>query len=135
MTKASIVGVWRVKTPDAPFTYHMFTFHSDGTLMQSNPPAGNTSTSDTAGMGIWRTGKDDTVQARFEEYRLGFTDKTVTRGVVDFSLRLNGDTLSGSAMFTIYDAESGEQLRGPLTTVVTGSRVTFVGYTSASMNE
>ena len=125
MSATTIVGVWRVTTPDAPFAYHMFTFHSDGTFVQSNPPAGNTSTSDTAGMGIWRVQKDGTVQARFEEYRLDLSDNTVTRGVVDFMLQIKADRLSGNAAFTVYDAASGKHLQGPLTTDVSGTRVTF----------
>jgi hypothetical protein len=33
----AIVGAWLVKIPDAPFPLHMFVFHSDGTVVQSNP--------------------------------------------------------------------------------------------------
>src|SRR4051794_18441557 len=54
-----VVGTWLVKTPEAPFPYHMFTFHSDGTMLHSNPDAGDSSTSDSNGM----EGR------RFERYR------------------------------------------------------------------
>ena len=36
----TIVGTWFVKTPEAPFPYHMFVFHSDGTGKQSIPMPG-----------------------------------------------------------------------------------------------
>jgi len=32
-----IVGTWLAKLPRPLFRYHMFTFHSDGTILQSNP--------------------------------------------------------------------------------------------------
>jgi hypothetical protein len=42
-----------VKIPEAPFQYHMFVFNSDGTMLQSNPDAGDPNTSDSNGMGVW----------------------------------------------------------------------------------
>jgi len=50
---ASIVGVWSVTMPEAPFPYHLFVFHSDGTMQQANPDAGDAHTSDSNGMGVW----------------------------------------------------------------------------------
>src|SRR3954447_18984203 len=47
-----IVGVWFVQFPDAPFKYHMVTFHSDGTMEQANPDAGDAHASDSDGMGV-----------------------------------------------------------------------------------
>jgi hypothetical protein len=43
----SIVGTWLVKIPEAPFPWHPFIFHSDGTVQQSNPDAGDPNTSDS----------------------------------------------------------------------------------------
>ena len=48
-----IVGTWLVKIPEAPFPYHMFVFHADGTMLQSNPDAGDPNTSDSNGAGVW----------------------------------------------------------------------------------
>ena len=31
----------------------MFTFHADGTMLQSNPDAGDPRTSDSIGLGVW----------------------------------------------------------------------------------
>lgn len=118
----AIVGVWRVKTIGAPTPYHMFAFHSDGTMQQSNPPAGNTQTSDTAGMGVWAEQKGE-LKARFEEFRQDFKDGSTTHGVIDFNLKVTGDTLTGDCRFNIYDPESGEHLKGPLKATLTGQRV------------
>src|SRR5579862_5754851 len=52
---APIVGTWIVKAPQAPFPLHLFVFHSDGTVEQSNPDAGDPGTSDSNAMGVWVT--------------------------------------------------------------------------------
>jgi len=119
-----IVGAWRVKTEGAPFAYHMFAFHSDGTMQQSNPPAGNTESSDSAGLGIWAE-KDGVVKARFEEYRVAFEDGEVTRGVIDFTIHVEGDRLHGMCCFNIYDAKTDAHRKGPLAATLTGTRISF----------
>jgi hypothetical protein len=48
-----IVATWVVKAPEAPFPLHLFVFHSDSTVQQSNPDAGDPNTSDSNAMGIW----------------------------------------------------------------------------------
>jgi hypothetical protein len=48
------VGAWIVKIPDAPVPLHMFVFHSDGTVEQSDPDAGDPNSSDNNLMGAWR---------------------------------------------------------------------------------
>jgi hypothetical protein len=117
-----IVGVWRVKTIGAPFPYHMFAFHSDGTMQQSNPPAGNTETSDTAGMGVW-TEREGAIKARFEEFRLDVKNKTVTRGVIDFTITVTGDTLRGDSQFSVYSVDDNSLMKGPLAATLDGRRV------------
>lgn len=122
--KHPIVGVWRVKTVGAPFAYHMFAFHADGTMHQTNPPLGNTETSDTAGLGIWADHDGQAVKARFEEFRLAHADgTTVTHGAVDFTLKVVGDELLGECEFNIFDPENGTRLKGPLKATLTGQRV------------
>ncbi len=49
----AVVGTWFVTIPEAPFPYHLFVFHSDGTVLQSNPDAGDANTSDSNLMGAW----------------------------------------------------------------------------------
>jgi len=126
MAQHPIIGVWRVKTKGAPFAYHMFVFHSDGTMHQTNPPLGNTETSDTAGVGVWAAKDKNKVTARFEEYRLAQTDgATVTRGAVDFTIQVKGDSLTGTSVFNVFDPDTDELLKGPLKATLTGSRVTL----------
>jgi hypothetical protein len=127
-----IVGVWRVHVAGAPFAYHMFVFHADGTMQQSNPPAGNIQTSDTAGLGIWAeqpgsrsSSRDRTIQARFEEYRVDRADGAITRGVVDLTLQLAQNNLSGTARFNIYTAATDQHLAGPLEATLSGQKVTL----------
>lgn len=55
---ADIVDAWIVKIPDAPFPLHMFVFHSDGTVEQSNPEVGDPNISDSNLMGAWRADGD-----------------------------------------------------------------------------
>jgi hypothetical protein len=49
----AIVGAWLVKEPAAPFPYHMYVFNADGTMQQANPDAGDKTTSDSDGKGVW----------------------------------------------------------------------------------
>lgn len=106
----------------APFPYHMFAFHSDGTMQQSNPPAGNTETSDTAGLGVWEA-RGQKIKARFEEFRLDFKTGEVTRGAIDFNITVNGDVLTGDCQFNIYSVEDGSHVGGPHHATLEGERV------------
>jgi hypothetical protein len=82
---SSIVGTWIVKTPEAPFPYHMFVFHADGTLVQSNPDAGDPNTSDSNGIGVWVM--DATaIKGKFVEVTADrSTRQFVSRGEISFS--------------------------------------------------
>jgi hypothetical protein len=42
----SIIGAWFVRMPKAPYPYHLFIFHADGTVIQSNPESGDPGSSD-----------------------------------------------------------------------------------------
>ena len=118
----SIVGTWLVKTPEAPFPYHMFVFHSDGTMQQSNPDAGDPNTSDSSGMGVWAADADR-VKGKFVEVTADRTTRRfVSRGEISFLIKVNGDALSGTATAVFYDVE-GRRLRGPLAATLNGQRV------------
>ncbi|WP_347671847.1 hypothetical protein [Micromonospora sp. B11E3] len=123
MAPSPIVGVWRVRTEGAPVPYHMFAFHSDGTLHQSNPPLGNTITSDTAGLGVWQE-REGAVKARFEEYRLAYRDHSMTRGVIELTLSVSHNSFTGTAEFNVYDVDD-KHLDGPLHATVEGRKVTL----------
>ncbi|SCL25154.1 hypothetical protein GA0074694_4142 [Micromonospora inyonensis] len=124
MASSPIVGVWRVRAEGAPFPYHMFAFHSDGILHQSNPPAGNTTTSDTAGLGVWED-RGGAVKARLEEYRLACHDHSITRGVIELTLSVSHNSFTGTAEFNVYDVDD-KHLDGPLYATVEGQKVTLV---------
>jgi hypothetical protein len=108
--------------PEAPFPYHMFVFHSDGTVVQSNPDAGDRTTSDSNLMGVWISDQDD-IKGRLVEVTADrISGKFTSRVDVAFALRVEGDSFQGSATGTFLDPE-GKQLRAPVTTTMMGKRV------------
>lgn len=118
----SITGAWLVKSPEAPFPYHMFVFHSDGTMLQSNPDAGDPNTSDSNGVGVW-TPVAGRIKGKFVEVTADRTTRRfVSRGEISFLIQVNGDALRGTASAVFYD-EEGRQTKGPLTTTLEGRRV------------
>ncbi len=117
-----IVGVWFVQFPDAPFKYHMVTFHSDGTMEQANPDAGNAHTSDSDGMGVWeiRGGK---VVGKFVEVTADRASRQfVSRGEISFTLQTEGVLFSGTATGRFFDLNE-KMVVGPNNTAMTGTKV------------
>ncbi len=53
-----VVGTWFVHMPTAPYPYHLFIFHADGSVIQSNPDAGDPRRSDSNLMGTWKSAGD-----------------------------------------------------------------------------
>jgi hypothetical protein len=118
----SIVGTWLVRTAGAPFPYHMFVFHADGTMQQSNPDAGDPNTSDSNGMGVWLPDADR-IKGKFVEVMADRTTRRfVSRGEISFLIKVNGEVLSGTASAVFFDAE-GRQFKGPLAATLEGQRV------------
>ena len=117
-----IVGTWVVKAPQAPFPLHLFVFHSDGTVEQSNPDAGDPGTSDSNAMGAWLAAGERIKGKIVEVTADRATRAFASRGEISFSLRVDGNAFSGTASARFYDAE-GKQVRGPLETPLTGERV------------
>lgn len=117
-----IVGTWVVRCPEAPFPMHMFVFHSDGTVQQSNPDAGDPNTSDSSAMGVWLADGDGVKGKVVEITADRTTRKFVSRGEISFSLKVNGDTFKGTASAVSYDSE-GRQRGGPLPATLVGRRV------------
>jgi hypothetical protein len=117
-----IVGTWLVKSPEAPFPYHMFVFHSDGTMLQSNPDAGDPNTSDSNGAGVWTTAAGG-IKGKFVEVTADRTTRRfVSRGEISFLVKVNGDTLRGTATAVFY-SEEGRQTKGPMSATLEGRRV------------
>jgi hypothetical protein len=103
----------------APFQPHLFTFHSDGSMLTHNPEAGDKNTSDSAGMGPWKqvgnkiTGRFVQVNANYGDVALSPTHKYSLPPhqynsdlVVDFevTVSVDGKTFTGPAMANYYDA-------------------------------
>lgn len=84
---AAIVGAWVVKIPNAPFPLHMFVFHSDGTVEQSNPDSGDPNASDSNLMGAWRTVGDHYQGNLVEISADRVTHKFASRGEISFDSR------------------------------------------------
>lgn len=117
-----IVGTWLVQMPEAPFPFHLFAFHADGTVQQSNPDAGDPNTSDSSAMGAWQL-QGDTVTGRIVEVTADrATRRFVSRGEIAFILHVHDDDLRGTATAAFYDVENHPQ-GGPILATVTGRRV------------
>lgn len=118
----AIVGTWIVTIPEAPFPLHMFAFHADGTVVQSNPDAGDPNTSDSNAMGVWlRDG--DGVRGKIVEITADrVTRKFAARGEIIFTIKAIGNRFNGTASATFYDAD-GRKLRGPVAASLKGERV------------
>lgn len=120
----SIIGAWVVKYDRAPFPFHMQTFNADGTMQQGNPDAGNASTSDSDGMGVW-VAEGGHVRGKWVEIRAErATHAYIGRGEITFDLEVTENTFSGVAQATFYGPD-GKLSDGPIDTPVSGQRVTL----------
>ena len=93
-----------------------------GPLQQSNPDAGDPSSSDSNGLGVW--GRDgDAMKGKFVEVTADrITRQFVSREEISFVVKVNGNALIGTVSAIFYDAE-GRRLRGPITATLEGQRV------------
>ena len=119
---APIVGTWLVKIPEAPFPLHMFAFHADGTVQQSNPDAGDPNSSDSAAMGAWVADRDGFRGKIVEITADRTTRQFMSRGEISFSLKVTDDALHGTAVANFYDA-NGQRIRGPVRATLEGQKV------------
>jgi hypothetical protein len=117
-----IVGAWVVTIPGAPFPVHMFVFHSDGTVEQSNPDAGDPSASDSNLMGAWRSVGDEYHGTLVEITADRTTHQFASRGEISFELKVHGNTFAGTASARFFDA-GGSRIRGPISVRMEGDRV------------
>ena len=108
--------------PEAPFQHHMFAFHADCTMLQSNPEAGDPNTSDSNGLGVW-IADGDGIKGKFVEVTADRTTRQfVSRGEISFLIKVNGNGLNGTATASFYDADE-TQIRGPLNATLSGQRI------------
>jgi len=97
-------------------------FHSDGTVVQANPDAGDPNTSDSNAMGLWHQDRGGIKGKLVEITADRTTHQFVSRGEISFSLHVNGNTFSGTASATFFGSD-GQRLRGPVGATVEGQRV------------
>jgi len=120
--KPSIVGAWLVEIPEAPFPRHLFVFHADGTVEQSNPDAGDAGTSDSNLMGAWEMDGDRITGKVVEITADRATHKLAGQAEMTFTLRVKDDRLEGELHATFYDAEH-KPARGQIAATLTGRRI------------
>jgi len=112
-----------VKIPDAPFPLHMFVFHTDGTVEQSNPDAGDPNASDSNLMGAWQSHGDGYSGKVVEITADRNTHQFASRGEITFAVEVSGNTFAGNASAVFFDP-SGRQVKGPIRVTMAGERVT-----------
>jgi len=118
----SIVGAWLVKSPEAPFPLHVFVFHADGTIVQSNPDAGNAKTSDSNLMGQWVVDGDGIKGKLVEVSADRETRKFVSRGEISIAVTVRGNEFHGKAKAVFFGP--GEQILGePVAATLEGQRI------------
>lgn len=121
-TLPPIVGAWLVKSPEAPFPLHVFVFHADGTIVQSNPEAGNPKTSDSNLMGQWVADGDGIKGKLVEVSADRNTHKFVSRGEISIAVTVRGNEFHGKANAVFYGP--GEQIvGGPVAATLEGHRI------------
>jgi len=120
-----VVGVWYIKAVGAPFQPHIATFDDNNTMMIDNPEAGDTHTSDSMGMGPWEETDHNVISGKFEEINANRSDGTFNSNlIVTYTITVTGDTFTGPAEATYYDAD-GNVLQGPFPATLNGTRVTL----------
>ena len=117
-----IVGAWFVQMPEAPFRYHMLMFNADGTMLQSNPDAGDPHTSDSNGMGVW-VAEGNRIVGKFVEVTADRTTRAfASRGEIAFEIDVTGDAINGAGSARFYDV-NGALNGDPIPFTLSGVRV------------
>jgi hypothetical protein len=116
------VGAWFVQIPEAPFPYHMLLFNADGTMLQSNPDAGDPHTSDSNGMGVW-VAEGNRIVGKFVEVTADRTTRAfASRGEIAFEIDVTGDAINGTGSARFYDV-NGALSGDPVPFTLSGVRV------------
>ncbi|MGA2559736.1 MAG: hypothetical protein ABSF17_08660 [Terracidiphilus sp.] len=119
-----IVGTWFVEDAGAPFHQHMYVFNADGTMQQANPDAGDPSTSDSDGKGIW-VADGNRIRGKWMEITADrATHKFVSRGELPFEIQVTGDAFMGTLSARFYDP-TGKLLQDYPASPITGKRLTL----------
>jgi hypothetical protein len=129
MNMDSIIGVWEVHASDAPFPWHMMSFFADGIVIQTNPPAGNQSHSDSNGHGLWRATKTPEgglkISGKFVEFKADIkTGRFIGKGVIKFNFIVNKNRFKGTYVAYTYNNNGTLTNKSPASALV-GERVTL----------
>ena len=131
----SIVGTWYVCITGAPFAPHLFKFDSDKTMESDNPESGDKNTSDSVGMGPWKTVDENTFTGEFQEINADrVTHVFVSTLVVDYTIVVTGDTFvtlpQHPAEATYYNPDTTKQA-GPFPATFKGTRIRVSNHLTA----
>jgi len=96
----------------------MYVFNADGTMQQANPDAGDPTTSDSDGKGIW-IADGSRIRGKWMETT---AHKFVSRGELPFDIRVTGDTFAGTLSARFYDS-NGKLLQDFPAARVNGKRL------------
>jgi hypothetical protein len=119
-----MIGAWITKYDKEPFPFHMRVFCADGMMQQANSGAGDATTSDSDGKGIWVT-EGGHIRGKWVEIRVDrATHGYVGRGEITFDARVSCDRSFDAAVARFYDP-SGKLIDRPVDTPVSGERVTL----------
>jgi hypothetical protein len=118
----AIVSTWFIEMPTAPYPYHLFTFHADGTVIQSNPDAGDPRHSDSNLMGAWTAIGDRFTAKLVETAADRTTHKFVGRTELAMSIQVQANSLHGTGIASVFDA-TGKLDGTPHTFTFQGDRI------------
>ena len=119
-----IVGTWFVVDSGAPFHQHMYVFNADGTMQQANPDAGDPTTSDSDGKGIW-VPEGSRIRGKWMEITADrITHKFVSHGELPFEIQVTGDSFTGTLSARFY-GPSGTLLKEFPAAPISGKRLTL----------
>ena len=99
----AIVGAWYVNIPAAPYPYHLFIFHADGTVIQSNPDSGDARYSDSNLVGAWSNQGGHVTAKLVENLADRVTHKYVGRTELTLSLEVEGNSLRGTGTASLRE--------------------------------
>ncbi len=120
----TVVGAWFVVDAGAPFQQHMYVFNADGTMQQANPDAGDPTTSDSDGKGIW-IADGGRIRGKWMEITADrSTHKFVSRRELPFEIQVTGDTFTGTLSARFYDS-NGKILQDYPAGPINGKRLTL----------
>lgn len=102
----------------------MYVFNADGTMQQANPDAGDPTTSDSDGKGIW-VPDGNRIRGKWMEITADrITHKFASHGELPFQIQVTGDSFTGTLSAHFY-GPSGTLLKEFPASAINGKRLTL----------